>query len=207
MLCMLHVGYGLTSPATKGGRVFLCFYALMGIPLFLVYMATVGKSLAGIWDALVARVPRKSRTMKKPIEAISIPVLIVLAFVGVVFFPALLFQHTERHWTYTEAVYFTIVSLTTIGFGDFVPAEHHLQKPNYVFLYVTWLFVGLAIVSLLVAKMADVYSKVEQFTVKKSKKHLKDCLLKKSQHQADDDHHEDDCNNVVELTDSYVPMD
>ena len=199
----LLAGYGMTSPATSRGRMFLCFYALMGIPLFLVYMATIGKSLAGIWDALVSRVSRKSNTVKKPLEAISILVLVVLAFVCVVFFPALLFQHTESQWTYTEAVYFTIVSLTTIGYGDYIPAAHHLNQLNYVFLYVTWLFVGLAIVSLLVAKMAEVYSKVEYFTVKKSKKYLTKCLLMKNQSQADDE----DNNNSIELSDSYVPME
>ena len=190
----------MTSPATINGRVFACFYALLGIPLFLVYMATVGKSLAGIWDALVSRVPLKSSNMKKPIEFISILVLVVLAFVCVVFLPALVIQHAESHWTYTDAVYFTIVSLTTIGYGDITPASHHLQQANYVVLYVTWLFIGLAIVSLLVAKMADIYSKVEYFTVKKSKKYLTKCLLIKNKIQAD---HAD----RVELSNSHVSME
>jgi len=201
---LLHkflVGYGMTSPATRNGRVFVCFYALMGIPLFLVYMATVGRSLAGIWDALVSRIPRKSNALKKPTEVLSILVLVVLAFVCVVFFPALAFQYAESQWTYNEAIYFAIVSLTTIGYGDFIPAPSHLRQLNYVVLYVIWLFVGLAVVSLLVAKMADVYSKIEHFTTKKSKKYLTKCLQMKNKLQAN---HEDD---RVELSVAYVPME
>jgi len=155
----------------------------MGIPLFLVYMATVGKCLLGIWNAIVLRIPSKRLSMSKRIENYSVVILVVLAFILVVFLPAAIFQRSESQWSYSEAVYFAIVSLTTVGFGDYAPASHHLQRLNYVVLYVTWLFVGLAIISVIIAKMGQLYTKVEGFAISKSKKHLKKLLLKKNHYQ------------------------
>lgn len=36
--------------------------------------------------------------------------------------PALIFQHIEG-WSALEAIYFVVITLTTIGFGDFVAGE------------------------------------------------------------------------------------
>ena len=186
----LLTGYGTQSPGTQRGRIFLCFYALLGIPLFLVYMATLGKCLLSIWNAMVLRIPSKRVSMSKRIENYSVVILVIIAFVLVVFLPAALFQRSERQWSYSDAVYFSIVSLTTVGFGDYAPASHHLQRLNYVALYVTWLFIGLAIISVIVAKMSQVYTKVEGFAISRSKKYVKKLLIMKNRHQnaaAEDD--------------------
>lgn len=37
--------------------------------------------------------------------------------------PALLFRLVEQ-WSFGDSLYFTIVTLTTIGFGDFVPGRY-----------------------------------------------------------------------------------
>ena len=37
-------------------------------------------------------------------------------------FPAIIFKYYEG-WTYLDSVYFTIITLTTIGFGDFVASR------------------------------------------------------------------------------------
>ena len=39
-----------------------------------------------------------------------------------VFLPSLLFTQAENNWSYLDAVYFSVISLTKIGFGDFVPS-------------------------------------------------------------------------------------
>lgn len=36
--------------------------------------------------------------------------------------PALIFQHIEG-WSALESIYFVVITLTTIGFGDFVAGE------------------------------------------------------------------------------------
>jgi len=34
--------------------------------------------------------------------------------------PAVIFWHIEEGWTYLDSLYFSFVTLTTIGFGDYV---------------------------------------------------------------------------------------
>ena len=39
-----------------------------------------------------------------------------------VFIPSVVFIYVEENWTYLDAVYFSVISLTKIGFGDLVPS-------------------------------------------------------------------------------------
>ncbi|KAJ8309319.1 hypothetical protein KUTeg_014193 [Tegillarca granosa] len=59
-------------------------------------------------------------------------------------------------WTFLECVYYCIVTLTTVGFGDFVPGiddkDHH---PLYRGFVVVWLLFGLAWVALTINDISD----------------------------------------------------
>ncbi len=41
----MFVGYGNLSPSTGNGRLFVIFYALIGIPLLIVFLAVIGEKL------------------------------------------------------------------------------------------------------------------------------------------------------------------
>lgn len=57
-------------------------------------------------------------------ERIGKRVLFSTVCLGLFFFiPAAIFQAIED-WTYLEAWYYTVVTLTTVGFGDFVPGKY-----------------------------------------------------------------------------------
>ena len=59
-------------------------------------------------------------------------------------------RHGE--WSYTESIYFTFITLSTIGFGDYLP---HFQKDADYFL-VFLAFVGLAFVSSIFCSLNNV---------------------------------------------------
>lgn len=44
-------------------------------------------------------------------------VAIALAFIGV----GAVFYHMVEGWTWLDSIYFTVVTLATVGYGDFVP--------------------------------------------------------------------------------------
>ena len=64
-----------------------------------------------------------------------VPVFPVLAFVfGYILLGATIFSHWEG-WTFLEGAYFSFITLTTIGFGDFVPGDAVLNDQVLFVLY------------------------------------------------------------------------
>ena len=72
--------------------------------------------------------------------------LFVFLVTGYIFGGAVLFQHWEG-WTYLNAAYFCFITLTTVGFGDFVPAQDVKSNPEVnISLCSVYLIFGLALI-------------------------------------------------------------
>lgn len=82
---------------------------------------------------------------------VTIPVVVTLMFMaGFIFCGTLLFAMWEKNWDYVERSYFCFITLSTIGFGDFVPGTsvdswHNGGKQVMCTLY---LLFGLATVAM-----------------------------------------------------------
>lgn len=61
------------------------------------------------------------------IRVISTVIFILFGCVLFVALPAVIFKHIEG-WSTLESIYFVVITLTTIGFGDFVAGEKGLEK-------------------------------------------------------------------------------
>lgn len=72
---------------------------------------------------------RVSPTIVRVISALLSILLGCLLFVAV---PILVFQNVEK-WTLLESAYFVVITLTTVGFGDYV-AGIPINHPSIVFL-------------------------------------------------------------------------
>ena len=59
----------------------------------------------------------------------------VLGFTLFSLFPAIMF-HFYEGWSYFDSIYFTIITLTTIGFGDFVAGKAGLDRSWYTPSYI-----------------------------------------------------------------------
>lgn len=71
----------------------------------------------------------KCKTLDRPIktDAVRITFMSLLGVILFFFVPAAIFQAIEN-WTYGESAYYAFVSLTTIGFGDYVAGKcYYLQ--------------------------------------------------------------------------------
>lgn len=84
-------------------------------------------------------------------ETRNIPVVVTLLIMtGYIFCGTLLFTMWEKDWNYVEGSYFCFITLSTIGFGDFVPGSsidswHNQSKQIICSLY---LLFGLALVAM-----------------------------------------------------------
>ncbi|XP_043407888.1 potassium channel subfamily K member 4 isoform X3 [Chelonia mydas] len=141
------IGFGNTSPKTDGGRLFCIFYALVGIPLFGMLLAGVGDHLGFSLRQAIGKV--EDVFLKWQVSPTIVRVLSALLFIliGCILFvtiPTIVFQRVEG-WTLLESVYFVVITLTTIGFGDYVAGDgmgddHPWYKPLVWF----WILLGLA---------------------------------------------------------------
>ncbi|XP_032231866.2 potassium channel subfamily K member 3 isoform X2 [Nematostella vectensis] len=146
-------GYGQMAPATVWGRVFCIFYAIFGIPITGLMLKSIGEriteGIADFWRIIDRRLfnrDPKSIHMKTVLTvfALVITMLLVLAALAVEY----------EGWTYFQGIYFGFITLSTIGFGDYVPAHPSKDETNHpafviIFTLITFLYftVGLALVS------------------------------------------------------------
>lgn len=158
LLCTC-VGYGTIAPSTAIGQGLVIPYTLVGIPLNLLFLITVGK-----WLSLAYRKVQRSVSENQIMSILSYLILLLLGWCIFAVLPALVLSYAEG-WSYGESLYFAVVTLTTVGFGDYVPAMQTTYSPSarmaYDVCFSIWLFVGMAYISLLLIQIGDFFTAVE----------------------------------------------
>ncbi|POI31716.1 hypothetical protein CIB84_004534 [Bambusicola thoracicus] len=160
--CLFDIsGYGNRSPSTVAGQVFCVFYALFGVPLNLAFLNQLGKGLNAHLISL-------ERWVQKPghdqvVQRLAVAVFLTAGTLLFLVFPPLVFCYVEG-WSYGEGFYFTFITLSTIGFGDYVvganPNKHYI--PLYRSLTAIWIVFGLAWLALVFNVGADLMEKFLQ---------------------------------------------
>ncbi|XP_057715562.1 potassium channel subfamily K member 10b isoform X2 [Corythoichthys intestinalis] len=155
------IGYGNIAPSTEGGKIFCILYAIFGIPLFGFLLAGIGDQLGTIFVKSILRVEKIFRQKHKQISQTKIRVTstILFIFAGCIVFvtvPAVIFKHIEG-WTTLEAIYFVVITLTTVGIGDYVAGGN--RRIDYMKWYKPlvwfWILVGLAYFAAVLSMIGD----------------------------------------------------
>ncbi len=126
----IFLGYGNIVPSTDGGKLFCIIYALFGIPLVITLLVEIGtifrlltlKHLIFIVEKL--NLERKCNIKKRMIGTLM---MLIAGFFLFIVAPSILYMHIEG-WEYMDAVYYSFVTLSTIGFGDFVAGNQWDSK-------------------------------------------------------------------------------
>lgn len=140
------IGFGNISPKTKGGQLFCIFYALVGIPMFGILLAGVGDHLGTLLRRAVAKI--ETLFLRKGVKPTSVRVIsaVFSILIGCLIFiavPTMVFQEVES-WSLLEAGYFVVITLTTVGFGDYVTENRRDGTPLYKPLVWLWIVFGMA---------------------------------------------------------------
>jgi len=110
-------------PKSAEGRAFTVMYALFGIPLQMVALAVIGRLLSRALDCCIFRPcgfsedeDRNTWSISRHLVRVGVSAGLFLALFA--FIPAAIFQRLEN-WTFGESVYYALITLTTIGYGDY----------------------------------------------------------------------------------------
>ncbi|KAJ4929007.1 hypothetical protein JOQ06_004628 [Pogonophryne albipinna] len=142
------IGYGHAAPSTDGGKVFCMLYALLGIPLTLVMFQSVGERINTFVRFLLHRLKKCIGMRHTEVSMVNMVIIGFISCTCTLCVGALAFSHFEG-WSFFHAYYYCFITLTTIGFGDYVALqnEHALQtKPEYVAFSFIYILTGLAVI-------------------------------------------------------------
>ncbi|XP_030643302.1 potassium channel subfamily K member 18 [Chanos chanos] len=95
------------------------------------------------------RMPRLSKdwdfaSIGQEMDKFNVPLILILLVVfAYILFGSLILRIWEREFGFFDAFYFCFITLTTIGFGDFVP-----RHPNFFMLTFIFIISGMAIMSM-----------------------------------------------------------
>uniref|UniRef100_A0A3Q3R8K1 Potassium channel subfamily K member n=1 Tax=Monopterus albus TaxID=43700 RepID=A0A3Q3R8K1_MONAL len=141
-------GYGHAAPSTNEGKVFCMLYALLGIPLTLVMFQSVGERINTFVRYLLHHLKKCLGMRRTEVSMVNMVTIGFISCMSTLCVGALAFSHFEG-WSFFHAYYYCFITLTTIGFGDYVALqnEHALQtKPEYVAFSFIYILTGLAVI-------------------------------------------------------------
>lgn len=159
------IGYGQLAPVTVNGQILLCFYALFGIPIFLLLVTETSKAFTSTFDRVVLRKVKKERY-----RWIAIALAFGVGIITMIFIPAAIYGAIES-WPYSTSAYFCFVSLSTIGFGDYVLGDNPNAEYNfntnvadlYVISSIIWLYLGLVFLVILIEQVGTGIVKFDDY--------------------------------------------
>uniref|UniRef100_A0A3Q0TB14 Potassium channel, subfamily K, member 4a n=1 Tax=Amphilophus citrinellus TaxID=61819 RepID=A0A3Q0TB14_AMPCI len=134
------IGFGNLSPRTWYGQLFCVCYALVGIPMFGILLAGVGDHMGTVLRKAVARIETLFLKRKVGPTTVRVTSAVLSILIGCLIFlavPTVVFQKVED-WSFLESLYFVVITLTTVGFGDYVPGT------SPALLVLLWIVFGLA---------------------------------------------------------------
>jgi len=170
------IGYGHQAPTTTLGRMICIFYALIGIPLNAMLIGSLGNLFKGkmyvfkarLWESLGKAGPLGRQVSQAVVALEDRPKAVAVAAESFVFFllfflaflpiPAIIFTALENKegifweegdWTFPDSLYYTFITLSTIGFGDMVPDRNleRIRSPVVRRVYlagiIVWIILGM----------------------------------------------------------------
>ncbi|CAH1253381.1 KCNK10 [Branchiostoma lanceolatum] len=144
------IGYGNLAPYTPGGQAFCVAYGAFGIPLTAVLLAKIAQGLSGLAVRIADKIRRvRPQWNPKVIRTVVTACFVKLGLCVFLILPAMTVSIIEG-WNFMKSLYFMFVSLSTIGFGDYVAGNQ--RDVNYSAVYQVvisaWILCGLAFLAL-----------------------------------------------------------
>ncbi|GAB6022719.1 hypothetical protein CHUAL_006815 [Chamberlinius hualienensis] len=154
------IGYGHVAPLSEGGKLFCIVFAILGIPLTLILLTAYVERLMIPTTLFLQFLNSRLGHLYQPFNIRVFHLCIVVTIVIIFFFliPAAIFATLEPEWDFLDSLYYCIISLTTIGLGDYVPGDHQGQPYRLLYKICTtvYLLIGLTFMMLMLTMFYDI---------------------------------------------------
>jgi hypothetical protein len=105
------IGYGHAIPHTKAGRAVTIAYALIGIPMWLIMIQSVGERLNSLITFVLKRVKRRLQHKREP-QITAMELLTCEAMLtGLTLATGSYVFHRYENWRYFDAFYYCLLTL------------------------------------------------------------------------------------------------
>lgn len=124
-------------------------YALAGIPLCLIMFQSVGERLNTFVTFMLKHIKKCFRCKTTEVSQTDLIFVTLNISTFILTIGALVFSHVEG-WKYLDAFYYCFITLTTIGFGDYVALQKNnmtRSKPHYFAFSILFILFGLTVIS------------------------------------------------------------
>ncbi|TNM85051.1 hypothetical protein fugu_009229 [Takifugu bimaculatus] len=153
------IGFGMATPATIAGKIFLIFYGLIGcaatILFFNLFLERIITMLAYIMRWCHERRLRfagvgvasrdESSGEEDSLEGWKPSVYYVMLILGLasvlIACSASTLYSSMENWSYVDSLYFCFVAFSTIGFGDLVSSQRQRYESQEAYLLGNYLFI------------------------------------------------------------------
>uniref|UniRef100_K7E277 Potassium two pore domain channel subfamily K member 4 n=1 Tax=Monodelphis domestica TaxID=13616 RepID=K7E277_MONDO len=141
------VGYGNVILLSDEGRIFCVFFIVLGIPLYGMLLTSTGEHVGTNLQARISTM-ENFLTKRQLLGTVMVRFLASIFFIGIGFLffvalPVVIFI-TLENWSEVESFFYVIVTLTTVGFGDFVPGTNPVNTFwGYQYLVLLWIVLSL----------------------------------------------------------------
>lgn len=127
------------TPLSDAGKVFCLLYAIVGIPLTLIMFTAIVERMMIPTSWFLKWLTSKIGHLYQTFHIRMFHLLIIIGLVLVFFYliPAGIYATIEPNWNYLDSFYYCLISLTTIGLGDYIPGDTIDQPHRAVYKVAT----------------------------------------------------------------------
>ena len=164
------VGYGNLVPRTTKGRAFCIVYAFLGIPIACLALKSIAERIMVTEVYIITSVYKYIRRNER-VTAVHLKASILNFFLTVVAILLLaeMAKLKREEWSYFECIYFTFITFTTIGFGDYIPVYSNSFSEYDIVTVILGFFVGFAMVSCLLCSLSYAMEEHSRAVIRKAR--------------------------------------
>ena len=122
LVVLTLIGYGHSTANTKVGKIATILYASVGIPMALVMFQSMGERMNKFFSVIIRKVRGWLGCTR--VDANEIDLIIASGTTSSILIASgATLYHTQEGWSLFDSLYYSFITLSTIGFGDFVALQ------------------------------------------------------------------------------------